>query len=522
MKRRRITSIILILVIAVTTVACEDKPKQKETTNVSTQESKKEETLVAEKQEEKGNEEEVKDSEEQTEQVEEIPTSHVHSYTTTVVEVSCTKDGYTLNACECGDERKEDVIQKTGHSFSGWETVKSATVTTKGKAERICGACGKVETKELDKLSKKHEHSYEEKTVESTCKLEGYTVYTCKCGDSYMDNKKAKKDHEYQSKVTTPTCTTEGYTTYTCACGDTYIGNKTNKISHSYTDKVVSPTCKTEGYTKHICSKCGGGYIDSEVPAIGHSYKLTSDTATCAAAGKKTETCQTCGDKKTSNSAAKGHDTRSETRVVTCMHDGYAKEICKTCGTVVSNTIIPAFGDHNWVTQSLPMAAKEYQEYYDDYYFYKYGNLTDHITMICSKCKEIDLSTAKIKYTPYEAANLMLGYVNELRREALGPGYDLVLDPTLLDLAQIRSKEISEYFSHFGGTYTNAAENIIAMAGSLKSMFNGWKESSGHYQNMINKNYKYFGFGVYHRDLNYGTGMYGVQLFWSQNAKDCY
>ena len=29
-------------------------------------------------------------------------TDHTHSYTTTVVEPTCTEDGYTLHACACG------------------------------------------------------------------------------------------------------------------------------------------------------------------------------------------------------------------------------------------------------------------------------------------------------------------------------------------------------------------------------------------------------------------------------------
>ena len=48
--------------------------------------------------------------------------------------------------------------------------------------------------------------------------------------------------HSYTTKVTAATCTAQGYTTYTCSCGDTYKDSYTNP-SHSYSD--------------YVCSKCG-------------------------------------------------------------------------------------------------------------------------------------------------------------------------------------------------------------------------------------------------------------------------
>lgn len=48
--------------------------------------------------------------------------------------------------------------------------------------------------------------------------------------------------HSYSTKVTAATCTEQGYTTYTCACGDSYVGDYTNP---------------THTYSKYVCSKCG-------------------------------------------------------------------------------------------------------------------------------------------------------------------------------------------------------------------------------------------------------------------------
>ena len=44
-------------------------------------------------------------------------TDHTHSYTTTVVEPTCTEDGYTLHACACGYSYQDNAVSKLGHRF---------------------------------------------------------------------------------------------------------------------------------------------------------------------------------------------------------------------------------------------------------------------------------------------------------------------------------------------------------------------------------------------------------------------
>ena len=44
-------------------------------------------------------------------------TDHTHSYTTTVVEPTCTEDGYTLHACACGYSYRDNVVSKLGHRY---------------------------------------------------------------------------------------------------------------------------------------------------------------------------------------------------------------------------------------------------------------------------------------------------------------------------------------------------------------------------------------------------------------------
>lgn len=68
----------------------------------------------------------------------------------------------------------------------------------------------------------------------------------------------AEHIHQYTSTVTPPTCTEQGYTTYTCTCGDSYRSNYTNPLGHSWDAGVVT-TPATEaapGVKRYTCTRC--------------------------------------------------------------------------------------------------------------------------------------------------------------------------------------------------------------------------------------------------------------------------
>lgn len=76
--------------------------------------------------------------------------------------------------------------------------------------------------------------------------------------------------HEYSAAETVqPTCTDEGYTVYACNCGDSYIDDHTEKLEHTYekTD-TVDPTSDYEGYTIYVCKVCFQSKRDDYVPAL--------------------------------------------------------------------------------------------------------------------------------------------------------------------------------------------------------------------------------------------------------------
>ena len=227
-----------------------------------------------------------------------------------------------------------------------------------------------------------HQHSYVENVTKATCIKDGYTTYTCACGDSYVDGKieatghswsdwvtieeptvtatgmagrnctacgeaetkvldKVIPDHthSYTGKVTTAaTCTKEGVKTFTCSCGSSYT-ESIAKASHSYKATVTAPTCTAKGYTTHKCSACNNSYKDTYVAATGHSYgsyKSNGD-ATCTKDGTKTAKCTACSvtNTVTDTGSATGHGYGSYTSNgnATCTADGTKTATCSKCGS---------------------------------------------------------------------------------------------------------------------------------------------------------------------------------------------
>lgn len=99
----------------------------------------------------------------------------------------------------------------------------------------------------------------------------------------------------------------------------------------------------------------------------------------------------------------------------------------------------------------------------------------------------------------------------------------LTLDSSLVEAANIRAKELSDSFSHtrpngsscftvlseLGISYGTAGENIAIGYSSSQSVMEGWRSSSGHYQNIISSKFKKIGIGVNIINNQY----YWVQIF---------
>lgn len=122
--------------------------------------------------------------------------------------------------------------------------------------------------------------------------------------------------------------------------------------------------------------------------------------------------------------------------------------------------------------------------------------------------------------------NEVLRLVNEIRAEV--GAAPLTLDTTMCQAATMRAVEMnySHKFSHtrpnesscfsvlkfYGISYSAAGENIAAGYGNPQAVVNGWKNSEGHYKNMINSSFRKLGVGL-SKEYTDGYKDYWVQLF---------
>ncbi len=119
----------------------------------------------------------------------------------------------------------------------------------------------------------------------------------------------------------------------------------------------------------------------------------------------------------------------------------------------------------------------------------------------------------------YSEAYKVLDHVNSLRK---GLGLNkLKMNVVLLDAAMLRSHELVVYYSHTRPDDTDCftvaddvwGENIAVGFnggnGDAQKVFTSWKNSPGHYRNMINPSHRSIGVGC----LKKGKNIYWVQLF---------
>ncbi len=129
---------------------------------------------------------------------------------------------------------------------------------------------------------------YSTTIIQPTCTKKGYTIYTCECGYSYVDDYVGVKPHSYTSVVTKePTHLAEGVKTFTCTCGAGYTDTIPKKPEHTYyVSKIIAPLCESVGYTTYSCA-CGDSYNGDYMPEKGHNYNG--------------QMCKDCGEKCSCN-----------------------------------------------------------------------------------------------------------------------------------------------------------------------------------------------------------------------------
>ena len=227
----------------------------------------------------------------------------------------------------------------------------------------------------------RHDHLAKESLyIAPTCKTEGRTAFTycknCLVVISGEDKAIERIDHDHKSRVVEPKCNKQGYTIYSCICGDTYTGDYTEPTgSHNFSawielastcnglaasckfrvcmgcgfeeivgdalgthvivTEYIEPTCTEKGYYKVSCANCSDVWYEDFIDHFGHAYTdwYIDCVPTCTTEGLKTRYCPYCELEETRIIPKLVHDF-SEWKIhvsETCTSDGQDIRICTLC-----------------------------------------------------------------------------------------------------------------------------------------------------------------------------------------------
>lgn len=186
-------------------------------------------------------------------------TDYEHKYTDTVIPPTCTERGCTVHLCSCGDKREDSYTPPLGHSYK----------------DGICVRCGILDpNKDIP-----HKHDFIPIVTKPTCMSEGFTTYTCSCGECYTKDYVSAVGHKTQlQNAKAVGCLTGGYTgdEVCTVCGKVFKqGSVIFALGHDpQPARVKAPTCNGSGYTGDlICMRCGDmTQIGKTVAAAGHKF----------------------------------------------------------------------------------------------------------------------------------------------------------------------------------------------------------------------------------------------------------
>lgn len=129
----------------------------------------------------------------------------------------------------------------------------------------------------------------------------------------------------------------------------------------------------------------------------------------------------------------------------------------------------------------------------------------------------------------YEEAYKMLEYVNAERRKVGAP--DLIMKDELMDVAMQRAAETVIYWEHIRPdgssiqslSYYIFGENLHRGAGTAEGANYSLAHSNGHYENMIDSQWKYAGFGcVKSNEKYFWVQVFSVEEVYHENGFDLY
>ncbi len=217
-------------------------------------------------------------------------TDHEFEYITkTEVAPTCTKDGYYVWECSCGDKKNEASGKKaTGHSYGSWSTTKAATCTANGTETRKCSACSKTETQSIAATGHTWDNGKVTTATGSGCGATGVKTYTCTTckttkveqmegnhtyGEAFYEDWEQMHDIGYGQFKTTfrakyQKCTNCGYKKTTVAAHECVI----DAFVLDYTKVVRQATCTVKEKKRTTCPTCAY-YWEWETDYATHNIK---------------------------------------------------------------------------------------------------------------------------------------------------------------------------------------------------------------------------------------------------------
>ncbi len=322
-----------------------------------------------------------------------------------------------------------------------------------GSTEQTSGETGNGETTVTDP---NHTHTYNSSvTKKATCADAGEKTFTCACGSSYTEAIPATGHTWGLWKIAKePTATEQGFSQRTCTVCNTKetlaVPKLTSGHQHSYTQQVSqAPTCTQPGEKTFTCS-CNHSYTET-IPATGHSW---SDWKT--------------------------------TKEPTVSAEGEAQRTCGSCRTTESKSLPKLTSGTDQLTISRETLDKIKMEF---------------LRLVNAERAGLELGTLTLNESLDNAASIRSNETLELfsHTRPNGEPYHTVIDPAVYDYTMLGENLCMT--THVGtGSYRPAQDKWVASDAQIEAAaawtFTLFKNSPGHYENMITPGYKECGIGI--------------------------
>ncbi len=255
--------------------------------------------------------------------------SHNYDYETIVVDPTCEEQGYTIHRCICGLEYIDNYIDAKGHEYYGafsydeiqhwefaicghdaninygphefnYEVIKEPTEYEEGEGLASCW-CLYSYSYVIPPLGHTHVYSRIE-TIYPTCETQGYTRYTCECGDSYESDYVDAFGHNYEAVYSFFPNTDDLLDIgLVCQNDKSHQVNEDEMDSGYYVIERIEPTCTETGFERIMgYANYNGLHFEDEFSyypnALGHNYHIYERVEpNCVSYGYERYYCD-CGD----------------------------------------------------------------------------------------------------------------------------------------------------------------------------------------------------------------------------------